>query len=91
MEHGDFVRAECDMWKVASLIASSTGLQGAIPFEEGPRADGPDIEAWANGVKCVDLHKKAEAFSHLEAPSRSHQSHYTDSRHFTIKRKSSLS
>ena len=91
MEHGDFVRAECDMWKVASLIVTSTGLQGDIPFEEAERADIPDIEAWAKGVKCLDLHNKAEAFSHLEAPSQSHTSHYTDSRHFSIKRKSSLS
>ena len=36
-------------------------------------------------VKYLDLHKKAEAFSHLEAPSQSHTSHYTDSRHFSVK------
>ena len=61
MEHGDFVRAECDLWKVAYLIVSSTGVQGSIPVEEHTRADQADIEKWAKGAKHIDLAKKAES------------------------------
>ena len=63
MDNGDYLKAESDLWKVASLIVTCTGLQDSIDRDKNERGDKDDIQKWANGTKRVNLDKKAESLS----------------------------
>lgn len=49
----DFTNAEADLWKVAYLIANSTGERGAVKLKEETRQDHNEILTWAKTKKVV--------------------------------------